>query len=568
VLAQISLVTRRPRGGVSLKPSSVTADTLRFGRGAGSEVLMPDIRVGIAEAVLSLRDGTLYLNQVGTNPITVNGVTNAAAVVKSGDEILIGPYRIEIVDPPEGVEVALTVELVSPLGDDFARLQAQNVLALDQTWLSKRRTAWGFAVVVAALFLVLPVLAYLFNGVPDPRAPERTSRVIPQVIDQSWNVGEISNTHKNFGGDCRSCHQNAFIQVRDSACLTCHAAVQHHVDTARFPKLEIDRTSCIGCHQEHRGAKGVVIQAQSLCVDCHGDLKRTASNAELRDVGDFGRSHPQFRVTVVADAAAKTFARPDVEAQPAPVDHSNMKFGHKGHLDATSWPKEMRKLACADCHRPDRGGGLYMQPISFARDCAECHESALKFEATALDRAVPHGNAMLAQRAIQDFYARRALEGGVTEPDAPAVVRRRPGAPPLSEPERLEALAWAKQRAEAARNFVFDDKRGCGTCHTIDRSGPEFTVAPVLLLSQFLPKSRFNHAKHVSVACDGCHAARQSQVSADVLIPGIENCRACHGGESASAKVQSTCISCHDFHTPGIGPMRPASGAGQAAKTD
>jgi len=140
-----------------------------------------------------------------------------------------------------------------------------------------------------------------------------------------------------------------------------------------------------------------------------------------------------------------------------------------------------------------------MVPISFPKHCAECHDATLKFDLAARDRAVPHGSAQLAQRSIQDFYARTALEGGVEDLSAPEVVRRRPGTV-LSEPERLEALAWARQRAAAARDFVFDDFRGCGTCHEVDRAAAEFKIKPVLIQTAYLPKSRFNHAKHTTSA--------------------------------------------------------------------
>ena len=48
--------------------------------------------------------------------------------------------------------------------------------------------------------------------------------------------------------------------------------------------------------------------------------------------------------------------------------------------------------------------------------------------------------------------------------------------------------------------------------------------------------------------CEDCHAARNSKESADVLIPGIANCRACHGGAHAGDKVPTSCIACHDYH--------------------
>jgi predicted CXXCH cytochrome family protein len=569
VLAQVSLVTRRPRGGVSLKPSTVTADSLRFGRGTGSEVLLQDVRIGLIEAELQPRDGVLHLTKQGSGALRLNGDPVDAAIVKPGDEIQIGPYKITIVDPPPETDVAITVELTDPLGDDFARLQSQSVIGLDRTWLSRRRGAWIGAITVLVLFLLLPVMAYVVNPKPDPRAAP-PARIVPTAVDQSWNIGEISNPHKNFARECRSCHENAFISVRDEACLTCHKGIQHHVDIKRFPNLTINTTPCGGCHQEHRGARGVITRAQSLCTDCHDDLKRSAPNAELRNVRDFGSAHPQFAVTVVADAGAKTFQRVELGGATKPVDHPNLKFSHKAHVDPVAWPREMRKLACVDCHVTEPGGGL-MVPISFTKDCAECHKATLQFDAAALDRMVPHGDAALAQRSIKDFYARTALEGGVTDLSAPEIVRRRPGTP-LTEPQRLEALAWADQRALAARNFVFDDLRGCGTCHDIQRNAADpkadFKIAPVLLQAHFLPKAQFNHAKHATVDCESCHAARDSVASADVLIPGIENCRTCHGGESAGAKVQSTCISCHGFHNPGTGPLGPLGKAGQTASTD
>jgi len=567
VLAQVSLVTRRPRGGVSLKPSQVTAETLRLGRGTANEVLLPDVRVGVAEAVIQLRDGALVLSKVGASPISVNGAAaTETALLKAGDEIVIGPYKITIVAPPADVDVALTVELTSPLGDDFARVQAQSVIGLERTSLGKRPTAWLAALAILVVFAALPVAAYFINPAPDPRAPSPTPRILPAAVDQAWNVGEISNPHKNFSRECRSCHETAFTTVRDEACLACHNTMQHHVDAQRFPNLVINKIPCGGCHQEHRGAYGVINQAQELCTNCHLNLKGTAANAELRDAGDFGRRHPEFRVTVVADAAAKTLARVDLGPDARPVDHPNLKFSHKGHVDPIAWPRGMRRLDCVSCHVTERGGGL-MQPIAFTQHCAECHAASLKFDAAAPDRAVPHGDAALAQRSVKEFYARVALEGGIDDPTAPAVVRRRPGTP-LAEPERLEALAWADQRARAARDFVFDDLRGCGTCHDVDRSGAELKIAPVLLQTQFLPKAQFNHGKHMTVGCEGCHPARASTASSDVLIPGIATCRNCHGGESAWAKVRSTCIACHDFHKPGIGPLRPYTKAGPAAATD
>src|SRR5258705_6116175 len=103
---------------------------LRFGRAASSEVLLQDIRVGLNEATLQFRDadGALFLNQAGTNPLRVHGAVVGSTTVKPGDQILIVPYNVVIVEPARDNEVALTVELVVPLRDDFARLHAQHAI--------------------------------------------------------------------------------------------------------------------------------------------------------------------------------------------------------------------------------------------------------------------------------------------------------------------------------------------------------------------------------------------------------------------------------------------------------
>lgn len=588
MLAQVSQVTRRPRGGVSLRPSTVTADSLRFGRGTDNEVLLQDVRVGLAEAELQRRDGALYLSQTGTNPVRLNGAPVAASPVKVGDEIQIGPFKITVVEPPAGTDVAVTVELVDPLGDDFARLQGQSRIGLEHTWLSRRNGAWAGALIVLILFLALPIFGYAVNPKPDPRAATPPSRIVPAAVDSTWDVGEISNPHKTFAVECRACHQTAFIQVRDAACLTCHSKLTHHVDPKRFPTMANDSSPCTDCHQEHHGARGVIIRAQSLCTDCHADLKRKAPTAELRNVTDFGRDHPQFAITLVADAAADTpdkkFRRVVLGGADKPVDKPNMKFSHRAHLptgapgEPVAWPSYWRKLDCADCHQVAPGGGL-MQPISFAKHCAECHNGALRFDkqwksgvmteadakaaaSPAVDAPppaiVPHGDAAVAQRMIGDYYARIVLIGGVKDGqvpgDVPEVARRRPGTP-LTEPQRVQALEWARARADEASKLLFN-QRACGTCHEITGEGDTVKIAPLLMETHFFPKAEFNHAKHATVACDSCHKdARVSTASSEVLVPGIENCRTCHGGQAASAKVPSTCITCHGFHNPGTGPL-------------
>jgi hypothetical protein len=151
----------------------------------------------------------------------------------------------------------------------------------------------------------------------------------------------------------------------------------------------------------------------------------------------------------------------------------------------------------------------------------------------------------------------------------------------MPAPERMppDALSWISNKWMAALTVIFDKNRGCGECH--DGRGPDgvfdtqklletlvqakkvplHAVAPVKLLSRFLPNARFDHARHQGMPCEDCHTTRKAEVIDQVALPGIETCRGCHGGEDAQLGTPSTCVTCHVFHRRGeFGPMHLTGG--------
>lgn len=552
MLTQLAFLTRRARGGVNRKESSVSGEVLRFGRATHCEVFLPDLRVALEQAELTRRDAGFFIAGSQGGSLRVNGAVTNSAVVKPGDKIEIGPYEVVLEQPPAGSDLALTVELIQPLGDDLARLQSHSQLSLANTGLNKRSLSWALFALVLLLFFILPLLSFLSPGF------RQTAQSVAFRPDIVWDSGEISNPHKNFGAQCDSCHQQAFTMVRDVACLECHKTIRHHADPKVVKVASLDSTRCASCHKEHNGAKPAVITEQSFCADCHAKIKSFGGNLDLLNASDFLKDHPQFRVTVVADAAARKVHRVSLDENPK--DKSEFKFPHDKHLDPNGVisPTGRRKMGCVDCHKLEPGGeGI--ERIRYARHCASCHQ--LQFEPKRPDRFVPHGQPALAEEFVRDFYAHMALEGGFDELGAPAVVRRRAGSP-LPEESRGEAIAWARARAQQALNLVFDPRRGCGYCHDVTRKeeGGKVTFSsPLMLLNTFMPKSTFNHKKHDTMACTKCHDAEKSKEASDVLMPKIDSCRSCHGGEHATNKVQSTCIMCHDFHRRGLPAMRAAA---------
>src|SRR5690606_32402246 len=86
----------------------------------------------------------------------------------AGDKIQLGPYEICIVGSAEGHDIALTVELVRPLGDDLAMLQERSRVALGGRGLGKRGWSWLLFVLIAAIFLAAPIVAFTMKE-PSPR---------------------------------------------------------------------------------------------------------------------------------------------------------------------------------------------------------------------------------------------------------------------------------------------------------------------------------------------------------------------------------------------------------------
>lgn len=550
----VSHLTRKARGGYVHRDLEVTSEIIRLGRGADSEVYLPDPRVPLHAAEIHGQPGGHFIQVVGPASLRVNGAATNSAQLKVGDKVALGPYDIEIVAPPEGKDFGLTVELVRPLGDDLEQLRGRSRLELSETWLTRRRMAWLLAVVVLALFLGMPLAGFVMTP---PEARQNFVEAEPDTgplatADQVWLSGEMSGPHKFFGAACEACHQQPFVQVRDDTCLSCHTEIEHHAEPMRFENAAGGTVpACQSCHKEHNGNEAIVLNDQAFCSGCHADFDKRLNDSALLNVSDFAVDHPQFRPTVVVEHETGRMQRISLSEKDKLVEQSGIKFPHDKHLVTENGgiraPEGRRVLGCNDCHVVEPGGqGLL--PIRMLEHCQECHQ--LTFDKSAPKRVVPHGKPKEVQEILKDFYAKAALRGGFDDPSAPAVVRRLPGTP-LPPAAANDALAWAAQRADQAISMTFG-KRLCGTCHKVvqDPDGIWDVIKPQIA-ETWMPKGIFHHASHETMTCGDCHEAAKSKVNTDVLLPGVESCQECHGGETATDKVPSTCIMCHQFHIEG-----------------
>jgi len=556
----IRKITRQARSGAAFDEDIHYGDVLTLGRGADQAIFLPDLRAALAHArVTALGGGQYRIESLITAGVRVNGSIVSSITAGPGTAIDIGSTRVQLLEPPRDYEAAVEVSQI-----DKAEIAAQDrarapKLTLTEAGLRKRTASWLMFGIVLLLALGIPLAAHY---VPSARP---VTDALPLTSRLQWQTGELAASHHFFGKECTSCHEGGFATVRDEACRTCHAGTPGHADPKKYDMGLYGDSRCAFCHRDHNGVEGLVRADQELCSDCHRALSKRSTTAPTQmDASDFGSHHPGFVVTLPQwmPDGAYTPVRAALATRGL-KESSGLKFPHETHLAAKGirGPDGDEQLVCASCHRPEPGGAR-IAPIDFEPHCQRCHQ--LTFSIRGADRQAPHGKVAEIGFTIQEFFAREALEGGFDQVDAPTIVRarRRPGQS-VTPQERAEALTWARDQATMAIDNLFDGK-ACSECHTSyrDETG-QWTVKPVRVNGAWFPRANFTHRKHETMDCADCHKAATSKDSSELLLPDIDNCRGCHGGEHAEDKVPSTCISCHGFHTKRDSP--PVVDAGRAA---
>ena len=332
------------------------------------------------------------------------------------------------------------------------------------------------------------------------------------VGESAVSPGPLSRAHAMLENDCARCHTLPFRDVRailgtdaqrtmNAACLDCHGPRLGH-DRINLdphhgaPGKRLENVACADCHVEHEAAVALRDVADPACVRCHGELEEPID----RFAGASGSGlHPDF--------------------QPAEgSDEGKLRFDHELHLLGG-------RSTCSDCHQTEAPAaahlrGRYMLPVDYVDDCRRCHP--LTVEVANIQVDLPH--------------------------DVPAVVNAHVD---RVATERGQGSDW---QANVAMH-LYAESGVCGSCHTIESlpSGPSIT--PPAIKERWYPKASFDHGQHTAVgyqnedygkdaACRHCHAsALASNHASDVLVPGIETCRQCHGQGTTDQ-----CSSCHTFH--------------------
>ena len=166
-----------------------------------------------------------------------------------------------------------------------------------------------------AAFLAWPMWSFYANS-QARRHAQRAPIALPCRRDVDVRQA-VSSAHAQLENNCKACHAQPFVAVRDTSCVACHDAVHDHADPQRLAaamaRAGRRRAACSSRSRARstcpRGAASIAIPsmrarrampvtAQKFCTDCHAELKARLTDTKILDAGDFGTDHPQFRPAV------------------------------------------------------------------------------------------------------------------------------------------------------------------------------------------------------------------------------------------------------------------------------
>ncbi len=559
--------------GVGKETHDVTFEGERatIGRGTDQSIQISDRRIPLAHSVLTVNGQNLWLKAESGHSFTVNDHVSRNSALNEGDVVDVLGHQIRVLPGSDSaeyiVEVTIEESHVEPLRDRFTT-------RLRELSYPQRKLSWLFFVLILAIGAGIPAIGF-FVGMD-------VLRDSPLPDDSQWLAGELHHTHAFTGDECNFCHTIPFVQVRDQDCLTCHQTVNHHFDTNFHGADDTSGNQCEDCHKEHSGPESITRKDQAVCTVCHEDLAAVDLESEiLRPATDFLTDHPDFKVSIesLSDTGLWGAKRQDLSAVDL-KEESNLIFPHDLHMDKNGIDSVDGTvvMACADCHESEKGG-LRMLTVTMEKHCASCHQ--LTFDSESPERVVAHGSPKQLMYDLQGYYAyqflyrdKRAAVVEAAPAPTPTVQRkaRRPGRA-SHEPKKLitefvpeksstvpmteQARLYVEKRVtEAAANLF--ERQTCTICHDISIDNSKdipWIVKPVRLTGDWFPMADFSHRSHKNMQCDSCHEAEGSGEATDVLMPDIASCQVCHGGEDASDRLQSTCITCHKFHLENQQPM-------------
>jgi hypothetical protein len=568
-----------------VRTSRVRDDLLKVGRDPDCDIRLDDLSVALHHA---------SLEQVGAHRLGVSAEAGLTVEIDgsntqfgqidlaTGGTVKVGPFYLRVLAQEMGSD-DIAIDISRADADEEEERFDTRRFSLATVLPGKRVVAWTLAIVVIGAFLAWPIWSFYQQRQGEAEYTQAFH------ADRLWLSGSLSQGHAALANNCRACHVQPFVSVRDESCKSCHTNVHDHADLQRMqranPQLGTlrrlqqnigaffgqDPGRCVDCHTEHEGSQQMVPTPQQFCADCHTDLRGRLPDTTLANASDFEDAHPEFQPAVLIrwDNDRPVIQRAALNRNPR--EASNLKFPHAMHLDPRGGVTQMarrlapqygfgQQLECSDCHvaTPD---GVRFQPVDMEGDCGMCHSLAFE-QIGGVTRTLRHGEPRQVVADILSFYR----SGGRERPiDLASGPRSRPG--DINQIRAAIQFARAKSgasgQASQAVRAAFSPQGACGECHLVTAprgGGFDYGIRPVAFPVRYMLHGWFDHRPHQfaqrpgqpriegSQACLSCHRADASSDATDLMIPNVASCRDCHGGETTSLPVPSTCAMCHDYH--------------------
>lgn len=564
-------IQRSRKGDEEVLEDTLANPLISVGRLGDQVIQLLDPAVAPRHLLLTARsDGRFRFQVVDAAPLEIVGKTHRDGTLSPGQGLDLGAQRVQVLEPPHGFDAAL--EVTRSELDKSVQVATQFRTRLAETSLSGRKVAWALALLIPLLFLVLPVLGFMYADIGN------TLRQSPLLAsDGQWSSGPLANAHHipGIADNCTACHVKLFARVPNSTCVACHENVKGHVNWHEVSVPRLTDVRCASCHVEHNEPANLVRNDPQLCIDCHADLGAVAkakggAQLALPVTGFSKQAHPEFQLALLKQVGVDDRWHVQQATLDASLtEQSNLTFPHKLHMnpDKVQDPETGATLTCASCHAL-KEEGKHFAPIKMETTCRGCH--SLTFDDDFPDAQLPHGDVQAAILMLQDHFIRQYADPTLRHSDDP-VTRKRPTVMQAKRQCQGSAFECGEKLSLLAATDIFT-RTGCVTCHKVTTRADlplsqRWSVQPVRLQTDWYPFEDFNHKVHMTRSkqdhggaqvCASCHAAKTSDASTDILIPGIESCVQCHGPVQSTKRVASTCATCHAFHLPFREPMMTA----------
>jgi FHA domain len=442
------------RGEVREKTLDVPGETLRIGRGVSNDLQLEDLSVSLNHAEIRCDEqGRCILRDTSqVQAMYVNRALVEEAILHHGDVIRIQQYLLSVSWADQSGPLVLTVE-EAPKAKVEPSLALMPRLQLSGGQWTKQR----IAAVLALLVLVGSVLALGLG--------QRTV----------FMPGAVSVKHSKFANQCEVCHASVkpvWKFVDNASCQVCHRS--DILSPAHF-RQEVALSPpplCASCHLEHKGQKVLADVPDQKCVKCHGDLKaKDQSVPDIAAVHGFASDHPEFAISRLPPERAPVSLRVRLNDTAQLKDDGKLKLNHALHMKLEKDYLETRgikPLTCTECHRSD-DEGHYMQPISFQRDCAQCHAGDIELTPLLPGRSVTHGRQPeILRQQLDEIFSAVYLQAHPEEAKKPEHLRWIPGRRLPGQPQSMQERYVLDGRAEAEKVLFSPKVKKCIKCHTIE----------------------------------------------------------------------------------------------------